>query len=96
MENEEKILGLLENISARLGNVESELKGLKTQTKENTEMIKAVKYAAEEIDAKVTALSFDVAKISGEIVSIKDDFANVESVTVNNWKNIIELKKQNS
>ncbi len=100
LNNEDKILNLLENIlenqnqtNNRLEKLEEEVRGLRVQTKENTDMTKALKHATDEIDAKVTAMSFDVAKITGEMVAIKDDFTTVELTTINNWKNIVELKK---
>lgn len=49
-----------------------ELKNIKTQTNENTQLIKAIHDRQDETDAKLEGLSINVHKLHGELASIKE------------------------
>jgi len=51
--------------------LEQEVKDHRIQTRENTEMIKAIKHATEEINAKTIATSEDVVYLTGEVEGVK-------------------------
>ncbi len=69
-----------------------ELKILKGQTDENTQMLKALIHASEVHKAGMDKLTIDVAHVKGDTTSIKKDLTTVERVTASNYTDIIELK----
>lgn len=92
MNNEEKILKVLESM-------QSQLNGLESQTSENTQILKALEHKVDVIKAEQENMKHDLANISGDIQSIKKDVnilskdvAFIETATGKNIMDIAYLK----
>lgn len=92
MNNEEKILKVLESM-------QSQLNGLESQTSENTQILKALEHKVDIVKAEQENMKHNLANISGDIQSIKKDVnilskdvAFIESATGKNIMDIAYLK----
>lgn len=86
MNNEEKILRMLEAI-------QFQLKEQGQQLKEQGQILKALEHSAEVNKAEHDRIFHELANIYGEIKEIRRDLANVELITASNWGEIAKLKK---
>lgn len=91
-----------------LNQILEELKGVKSQLDENTQMTRAIYDRQEEADAKLEAFSMDVHKAYGKITAleenstiIKDKLTNIEDKlaftsfkTFQNEEEIFKLRKE--
>ncbi|MBV4440242.1 M domain protein [Clostridium tyrobutyricum] len=78
MNNEEKILNLLGNLTGKVDSmdnrfdlIQSRLDELKSQTTENTQILKALEHNSQIHKAEIDNLTHVAAKISGDVKSIK-------------------------
>jgi len=79
----------LENRFDSLGN---RFDYLKSQVKENTEILKALEHSAQVNKAEHEQMAINIAEISGEVKKINKKLAALELVTANNWSDIVHLK----
>ena len=63
-----------------------------SQTKENTQILKALEHLAQVNKAEHDKMSLDIAEISGEIKAMRKGLSNVELITASNWGDIVKLK----
>jgi hypothetical protein len=82
-----------------LDNLESRFDILQSQTKENTDCLKALIYSTEFIKAEYDKIIIDTAKIQGDISCIQEnmsyltkDLSTMEVVTANNYSDFSRLK----
>lgn len=59
-------------LNKRVGNIESDMKVIKSKLDENTQLIRSVRDRQEETDAKLESLSMDVYQLHGELSSLKE------------------------
>lgn len=85
MNNEEKILNILGNltnkidsmdnkfnsIQSQLDELKSKTSNIESQTSENTQILKALEHSSEVHKAEIDNLTHDIAEISGDVKSIK-------------------------
>ena len=78
MNNEENILNLLGNLTGKVDSmdnrfdlIQSRLDELKSQTTENTQILKALEHNSQIHKAEIDNLTHVAAKISGDVKSIK-------------------------
>lgn len=91
MDNE--ILKALRSIlKEELEPLKNDIKDLKTQVSENTQILKALEHWAEVNKAEHDKMSNDIAKIQGDTSKIRKDLSFVEQATAKNWEDIAELK----
>lgn len=88
--------GKVDNLEGRFDTLEGKVDALQIQTKENTEILKALQYSAEVNKAEHDKMTNDITHIKGNLESIKKDLIQVELVTSSNWNEITILKLQNS
>lgn len=69
-----------------------EIKGLKDQVEENTQILKALVHAGEVNKAEHDNMVHQLSEISGDVKAIRKDLANVEVITASNWSDIAKLK----
>ena len=102
MNNEEFqkiVLEKFNSIENEVGSIKNELKEIKEdsrlhriQTKENTDILKALMHSVEVAHAKDDRMAIDIAHIKGEVTAIKKDLSTVELVTANNYADLAKLK----
>lgn len=99
MNNEEKMLKILESMQSQINGLDSKFDGLQSQTSENTQILKALEHKVDVIKAEQENMKHDLANISGDIQSIKKDVnilskdvAFIESATGKNIMDIAYLK----
>lgn len=71
MNNEEKILTLLEGVIDKIDKLESRFDNLESQVKENTQVLKALEHKVDVIKAEQDNFTYQLSKISGDVHSIK-------------------------
>lgn len=78
MNNEEKILNILGNLSNKIdsmdnkfNSMQSQINGLQSQTSENTQILKALEHNSKVHKAEIDNLTHAVAELSGDVKSIK-------------------------
>jgi chromosome segregation ATPase len=92
-ENLDKKIGNLDKkFEKRFDVLEEDVSILKSQTWENTEMLKALIHASEVHKAEIDNISLKVAHIEGDVTAIKKDLSTVETVTASNYTDIVRLK----
>lgn len=82
---DDKILEILKNIQV-------DIKELKIQVSENTQILKSLEHSSEVNKAEHDKMSTDIAKIQGDTSKIRKDLSFVEQATAKNWEDIAELK----
>ncbi len=97
------ITGMKQDISdLKTGQVETNnrLDIVESQVKENTQILKALEHKADVSKAEHDKMSFDISRVQGDMTSTKDDIQEItnklstlETVTIDNWKDITKLKK---
>jgi len=85
----EKRFDGLEN---RFDVLENRFGTLESQTKENTQILKALMHSAEVNKAEHEQMMLKLSRIEGDVTAIKKDLLTVETVTANNYADIIKLK----
>ena len=92
----------VKEIKLSQSNLENKVDRGLIQQKENTDIIKAVRYATEENNAKLEGMSLTVAKLEGKTSKIETDTTfiakkiyAVEAVTMDNWGEISRLRAAN-
>ena len=83
MENE--ILSILKNMQAQMN-------GMEAKIDEHTLILRTLEHLAQVNKAEHDQMSHDISSITGDVKSIKQDLAQVELVTANNWADIVRLK----
>lgn len=91
--DENKLIQLFENM------LEEQLKPIKSQLDENTELIKALVHNSEVHKAEQDKIKNDIAHLQCDVTYIKStaeeirkDLNNVEIITSSNWNDIAKLK----
>ena len=84
--------GKVDALEGKVDALEGKVDALQIQTKENTEILKALQHSAEVNKAEHDKMTNDIAHIKGDIESIKKDIVKVELVTSSNWNEIANLK----
>jgi len=69
-----------------------ELKILKSQTSENTQILKALQHSAEVNKAEHDKMMLSIARIEGDVSTVKKDLSTIELVTANNYADLAKLK----
>lgn len=72
--------------------LKEELKPIKVQMEENTNILKALEHKVDVLSAEQQNLKHEVAEINGEIKAVRKDLSNVEVITASNWSDIAKLK----
>lgn len=90
--NNELLSAISDLLDKKLEPINTKLDSIETQTKENTDMIKALRHSQEVNKATLDKISVDVAHIKGDVESIKKDICNVELITASNWADIAKIK----
>ena len=75
-----------------LKDMQKDIKELKVQVTENTQILKALEHSSEVNKAEHDKIINDVAKVQGDVTGIKKDLSRVEVATANNWVDIATLK----
>ena len=75
-----------------LKEMSSEIKEIKIQVRENTQILKALEYSGEINKAEHDKLIMDIVNIKGNVEAIRKDVSNVEVITASNWQDIAKLK----
>lgn len=99
---EKEIFELLKKMDAKIDKIETEVKYIKTQVSENTQILKSLEHSAQVNKAEhdnfsntLHHLSGDITKIKSDISTMKKDMNNVEIITATNWHEIALLKSKN-
>ncbi|MEG2246458.1 MAG: hypothetical protein RSC84_03320 [Peptostreptococcaceae bacterium] len=90
--NNELLSGISDLLDKKLEPIDTKLDSIETQTKENTDMIKALRHSSEVNKATLDKMNIDIAYIKGNVESIKKDICNVELITASNWADIAKIK----
>ncbi len=95
--NEAELLKAIENLldsklQEKLEPIQDDILSLKTQTQENTQILRALREHSEVNKAEHDAMQVDIAYIKGELVGLKRSLTTVEMATANNWQDIAALK----
>ena len=79
MNNEDKILTMLESIQKQIGAMDNRFDALE-------------KFIAKEIQSARDELKLEIQHVYDEVIEIKEDFNIIEQVTAKNWLDISRLK----
>ncbi|WP_368490797.1 hypothetical protein [Clostridium sp. BJN0013] len=71
LDSQNKTNERLNNLESRFGTLESKFDGLKSQTSENTQILKALEHSSQVHKAEIDNLTHAVAELSGDVKSIK-------------------------
>lgn len=96
------ITGMKQDIAdLKVGQVETNnrLDIVESQLKENTQILKALEHKADVSKAEHDKMSFDISRVQGDMTETKEDIQEIsnklntlETVTIDNWKDITKLK----
>lgn len=92
MNNEDKILGILEEMKSQLDENTQAVEGMKSQQDENTQILKALIHLAEVNKAEHDNMTHEIAEVLSEVKSLRRDLSTVEIITANNYADIARLK----
>ncbi|HSA05960.1 MAG TPA: hypothetical protein P5556_02140 [Candidatus Gastranaerophilales bacterium] len=81
-----------DKLEKRFDNLEQRFDLLEIQTKENTEMLRALVHSAEVNKAEHDQINITLAKMEGNQEALTKDLRTVEAVTANNYSFIVNLK----
>ncbi|WP_050632163.1 hypothetical protein [Bacillus andreraoultii] len=88
-------------IQEALKPIKEELKTIKTQLDENTQITKSILHRQNETDAKMDSISIDVHKVHGELTFVKEEIADIKDTvdftyqkTSKNELEIFKLKRE--
>lgn len=81
-----------DNLENRFDNLENRFDNLENQTKENTQILKALMHSAEVNKAEHDKMMVGLARVEGDVVSIKRNVSTLEIVTANNYAELAKLK----
>ncbi|MCC0783595.1 hypothetical protein IR152_10980 [Clostridioides sp. ES-S-0108-01] len=72
---------------------------VESQLKENTQILKALEHKADVSKAEHDKMSFDISRVQGDMTETKENIQEIsnklntlETVTIDNWKDITKLK----
>lgn len=95
MNNEEFqkiVLAKFDSMEKRFDSVDQRFDVQDRQIEENTQILKALVHASEVHKADIDKITIDVAHIKGDVTAIKKDLFTVETMTVKNYADIIQLR----
>ena len=108
MNNEDKILTMLDNIQKQIGSMENRFNTMESNTNNRFDNIEnrfdtmeintnnrfdaMEKFIAKEIQSTRDELKLEIQHVYDEVKEIKEDFNNIEQVTAKNWLDISRLK----
>lgn len=108
MNNEDKILTILESIQKQIGSMENRFNTMESNTNNrfdtmenrfdtmenntNNRFDAMEKFIAKEIQSTRDELKLEIQHVYDEVKEIKEDFNNIEQVTAKNWLDISRLK----
>ncbi|MGL5086564.1 MAG: hypothetical protein ACRC68_12740 [Clostridium sp.] len=72
--------------------MQSDIKEIKVQVNENTQILKALEHSAQVNKAEHDNMSNDIIHIKGTVEAINKDLCRVEEATAHNWMDIAKLK----
>lgn len=88
------------DMNTRFNSIENRLDIVESQLNENTQILKALEHKANVSKAEHDKMSFDILHIQGDMTETKESIQEVanklntlETVTIDNWKDITKLKK---
>lgn len=88
-------------IQEALKPIKEELKTIKTQLDENTQITKSILHRQNETDTKMDSISIDVHKVHGELTFVKEEIADIKDTvdftyqkTSKNELEIFKLKRE--
>jgi len=79
MNNEEKILTLLEQMNGRLDNLETEVASVKTEVASVKTEVASVKTEVASVKTEVASVKTEVASVKTEVASVKTEVASVKN-----------------
>lgn len=82
----------VKGLNQRFDSLENRVGLLGSQTGENTQMLKALIHSSEVHKAELDNITLSVARIEGDVSAIKKDLSMVETITANNYSDIVKLK----
>lgn len=91
-EFQKTVLEELKSIKSDIKSVKDDVRLLKTQTTENTQMLKALQYSAEVNKAEHEQMMTRLDTVQGTLSGLRKDLSTMEVVTANNYADIAKLK----
>ena len=82
----------LDTSDKRFESMEKRFDIVDSQLSENTQILKALVHSVEVVKAEQEKMTIDVAYIKGDVTAIKNDLFTVETMTVKNYADIVQLK----
>lgn len=104
MNNEDKILTILENIQNQIGSMENRFDAMENNTNNRFDTMEnrfdtmdnrfdaMEKFIIKEIQSTRNELKLEIQHVYDEVKELKEDFNNIEQMTAKNWLDISKLK----
>lgn len=82
----------VKGLNQKIDSLESRVGVIENQTKENAQILHALKHSAEVNKAEQDKMMIGISHIEGDATAIRKDLALVETITANNYSDIVKLK----
>lgn len=80
------------NIESRIDKIDSKISILESQTKENTQILQALRHSAEVNKAEHDQMMRKIDNMQGDLAGLRKDLSTMEVVTASNYNDIARLK----